>query len=362
MLKNRNAPQIRVLHNALPHIGASISFCLRGTRSNRDAIGASIKVSAGTLSQTKYLQAGSGFLSQHTKELFFGLASHEGTVQATVRWPSGVVQTFEKLPVSSRIRIEEGNSTFHSEPFSVQVDHGPSGSISSEESLPVSSETWLIQPLKAPGFKLADVDGVEHSLDQLHGNPVLLTFWATSSDESLRQLKHLQASASVLEQSPLKIIALNVDDPDRIGDARKAVVPSQRTATVLFASEEVAGIYNILYRHLFDRQRDLPIPLSLLLDGDGMIVKVYQGFADASRFVSDSGSIPKDQQTRMRRALPFPGLLVQDAFERNDFSYGVALYQHGFLDQAAAAFQQVIEAKPDSANAYYNLGTLNLRR
>ena len=41
---------------------------------------------------------------------------------------------------------------------------------------------------------------------------------------------------------------------------------------------------------------------------------------------------------------------------------GLPLYQHGFLDQAAESFQQVIAAKPDNANAYYNLGTLNLRR
>ena len=47
---------------------------------------------------------------------------------------------------------------------------------------------------------------------------------------------------------------------------------------------------------------------------------------------------------------------------RNDFTYGVAMYQHGYFDQAAESFQQVIAAKPDNADAYYNLGTLNLRR
>jgi hypothetical protein len=39
VLKNRNSPQIRILHNVLEEIGNSISFCLRGTKSNRDAIG-----------------------------------------------------------------------------------------------------------------------------------------------------------------------------------------------------------------------------------------------------------------------------------------------------------------------------------
>ena len=47
---------------------------------------------------------------------------------------------------------------------------------------------------------------------------------------------------------------------------------------------------------------------------------------------------------------------------RNDFTYGVAMFQHGYLEQAAESFQQVIAAKPDNPEGYYNLGTLNLRR
>ena len=90
ILKNRNAPQLRVLRNAMKDIGHSIAFRLRGQKSNRDAIGAAVTVEAGPLRQTKYLQAGSGFLSQHTKELFFGLGKGEGPVRATVRWPSGL--------------------------------------------------------------------------------------------------------------------------------------------------------------------------------------------------------------------------------------------------------------------------------
>ena len=47
-------------------------------------------------------------------------------------------------------------------------------------------------------------------------------------------------------------------------------------------------------------------------------------------------------EERIRRALPFPGTIYQGSFQRNDFTYGVALFQRGYLDQAAASFQQVI--------------------
>ena len=49
-------------------------------------------------------------------------------------------------------------------------------------------------------------------------------------------------------------------------------------------------------------------------------------------------------------------------FQRNDFTYGVAFFQHGYLEQAEASFKQVIATKPDDPEAYYNLGTLYLRR
>lgn len=362
IVKNRNAPQIRALHNVLTSIGESISFRLRGTRSNRDAIGASITVTAGNLRQTKYLQAGSGFISQHTKELFFGIGRHTGGVKAEVAWPSGLKQTFVGLPTGNRISLEEGIAEFTAIPFTKKTGLPKAPPSLAEESLPLNVETWLVQPLKAPDFKLLDLDGSEHTLASLAGKSKLITFWSMASDQSKRQLSELQARAPAISTSGLKTIAINLDDPSKQANARSIASHYHSVGAMLFATEEVAGIYNLLYRHLFDRQRDMPIPLSLLLDSNGMIVKVYQGFVESSRCESDSGSIPDSPEKRMRYALPFPGRLVRDVFERNDFTLGVAFYQHGFFDQASASFEQVIAAKPDNANAYYNLGTLNLRR
>jgi tetratricopeptide (TPR) repeat protein len=261
------------------------------------------------------------------------------------------------------VHIEEGDSSIRALPFAA-TKYVPKAipPASSREPLPVASETWLIQPLKAPAFKLADVDGAEHALDSFSGRPIVLTFWSTESKQSLRQLADLKARASALESAHLKVVAICLDEPSRIAEARKLSREYKASATFLFATEEVSGIYNILYRYLLDRRRDLPIPASLLIDSNGMIVKLYQGLADWSHIADDSNSIPSDPKERMRLALPFQGMLMADTFERNDFTYGVALYQHGFLDQAAASFQQVVSAKPDNANAYYNLGTLSLRR
>ncbi|MGA9461269.1 MAG: tetratricopeptide repeat protein [Terracidiphilus sp.] len=361
ILKNRNAPQLRILHNSIQGIGDSISFRLKGVHSNRDAIGASIIVEAGSLRQTKYLQAGSGFLAQHSKCLFFGVGRPERPLRATIRWPNGLSQIFENLPPNHFIEVEEGLLSFTARPFESETAFVKPGLAPKVEPLPSQPETWLLQTVRAPGFSLPDLSGAIRDLTSFRGKLILLNFWAMTSPSSLESLKLLR-TLHTLASDNLDILAVNLDSANDSAALRSFVVEQRLAFPVLFANEKVAGIYNIIYRYLFDRRRDLPIPVSFLLDKDGMILKVYQGtFAPAS-LLKDIRSIPKDADDRMQNALPFKGKLVRDSFQRNDFTYGVAMYQHGYFDQAAESFRQVLEVKPNEADAYYNLGTLSLKR
>lgn len=363
ILKNRNAPQLRILHNAMKDLGDSIAFRLRGHKSNRDAIGAAITVETGALRQTKYLQAGTGFLAQHSKEVFFGLGKPEGTLKATVRWPSGLTQQFDSLPPNHRIEIEEGNPVFVAKAFAATPpSYAREEPSPTQEPLPSQVETWLIAPLKAPEFSLPDLAGNTRELRQLRGSFVLLNFWATTSPICREQLRSLHNHRSAFATNHLEIIAVNLDDAADAPKARSLATEERLSFPVVFATEEVAGIYNIIYRYLFDRRRDLAIPTSFLVDKGGMIVKVYQGPIDPAQVLEDVKTAPTTAAERMQRAIPLKGTLYQGAFQRNDFTYGVALFQHGYLDQAAESFEQVIASKPDDPEGYYNLGTLNLRR
>jgi len=363
ILKNRNAPQLRVLHNAMKDLGDSIAFRLRGQKSNRDAIGAAITVEAGALRQTKYLQAGSGFLAQHSKEIFFGVGKPEGAVQATILWPSGLSQKFEGLPVNHRIEIEEGSATFAAKPFAaLPPAYAQTGAPPTPEPLPSQVETWLIEPLKAPEFSLPDLSGNARELRSFRGSFVLLNFWATTVPLCHDQLRLLHLDRLELAASQLEILAVNIDDASAIQNARLFAAHEKLSFPVLIATDDVAGIYNIVYRYLFDRRRDLAIPTSFLLDKEGMIVKVYQGQINPQRLLDDVKSIPTTAADRVQKAIALGGVVYQGTFQRNDFTYGVAMFQHGYLDQAAESFQEVVTAKPDDPEAYYNLGTLNLRR
>ena len=171
----------------------------------------------------------------------------------------------------------------------------------------------------------------------------------------------------LLPQSPLsskglRIVAIHADDQTDAAKMRALVEKEKLSFPVLLASADVSGVYNIIYRYFFDRRRDLALPTSFLIDKDGMVIKIYQGALDPKRLLADIESVPQTPAERIRKALPFPGTLYRSEFKRNDFTYGVAFFQRGYLEQAEDSFKQVIAAKPNNPEAYYNLGTLYLRR
>lgn len=360
ILKNRNAPQLRIIRNSLRDIGQSVSFRMRGTKSNHDAIGATISLEAGALKQTRSLQAGSGFLAQHSKELFFGTGTHTGPVRATIQWPSGQTQIFENIPVNHRIEIEEGSTTFAAKPFGPRPADVPHATVaSSHDPAPPSFGTWLIEPMKAPEFSLPGLDGKQHDLSSLRGSFALLTFWTAQAPACRTALAHLQQRRAAFNSAGLKSLAICTDEDT--APAKRLAAQLRLDLPVAFANADTAGVYNIIFRYLYDRRRDLVLPGSFLINPEGLIVRFYQG-VDAEQILKDIRTVPSTDDERLARALPFPGTGYQDAFHRNDFTYGVAFFQHGYLEAAAESFQQVVLRKPDDPEAFYNLGTLSLHR
>ena len=355
-LKNRNAPQVRVLRNMMQSLPSSIAFRLRGTKSNRDAIGAVITLRTGLGQQTRNLQAGSGFLSQHSKELFFGLGPAKGPVHASIRWPSGLMQELHDLPPNHRIWVDEGAEPTRMEPF-----QAPSGALEDlpaaqkTEALPIAVETWLLAPVAAPDFSLPDLQGKLWSLAALRGKPVLLHFWSAPCADDLEILSQDYARWSALG---LQLLAVNVDSDG----SQSPALSRYLSFPVLHGSEDVAAIYNILYRYLFDRRRDLAPPTSFLIDDHGEIVKVYQGPVNPQRIEQDYRHLPGNAAERLAKALPFAGVTSTFDFRRNYLSYGSVYFQRGYYNQAQAWFELAIRDDPSSAEALYGLGSVFLKK
>jgi len=82
---------------------------VRGTKSNRDGVGAVVVIEAGGGKQMRYVTAGSGYASQMSARLYFGLDDKAQVDSMTVRWPSGLIQKFENIKAKQLVRLTEGN-------------------------------------------------------------------------------------------------------------------------------------------------------------------------------------------------------------------------------------------------------------
>jgi tetratricopeptide (TPR) repeat protein len=160
----------------------------------------------------------------------------------------------------------------------------------------------------------------------------------------------------------LQLLAVNVDDSGSAESARALARELRLSFPILRGSDDVAAIYNIVYRYLFDRHRDLSLPISFLIDDVGNIVKVYQGPVDAEHIEDDFRHIPQTVAERVAKALPFPGVSDAPEFRRNYLSYGSVFFQQGYLDQAEASLQLALRDDPSSAEAVYGLGSVYLKQ
>jgi hypothetical protein len=97
-----------LLHNTTQGAGSWIGLQLEGTRSNRDAIGAKVVVSAGGRKLVRWITGGGSYLSSHDKRLIFGLGKNapEQAV-AQIHWPAGEVQTVSGLAIGRYHKIVE---------------------------------------------------------------------------------------------------------------------------------------------------------------------------------------------------------------------------------------------------------------
>jgi len=86
----------------------SLRLKLIGTKSNRDGIGAVVKLTSGGDTQTQMLRSGSSYLSASELVLTFGLGPHEKADSIEIRWPSGQLDRLTAVPAGATITVSEG--------------------------------------------------------------------------------------------------------------------------------------------------------------------------------------------------------------------------------------------------------------
>ena len=85
-----------------------VSFELAGTKSNRLALNARIKIVAGGMTQTQEIHSGGSYLSQNDLRVHFGLGPAEKITSVEIRWPSGKVENLRELAADHFYSVLEG--------------------------------------------------------------------------------------------------------------------------------------------------------------------------------------------------------------------------------------------------------------
>ncbi len=299
VLKSRMGPQIRVLQNRCGSKHKAIVLSLRGTKSNRDAIGTRIEADG----QLKWLAAGSAYLSQHSKRLHFGLGDRERAEKVRIHWPSGEVQELSNLAAGFLYEVEEGNPKVASKPLRASAPLPDDIHFETDNRARLQT-TWFWEPVPLPEKRRGPGLFVVHA-----GEP----------------LPKLDVAVDSLD--------LRKADPD------------------------LAAAYSIFRRYLFDYRTDLETPLWLLIDAESRVRRIYAEPPDSAAAQVDiaslNGSVPD------ARGLPFDGLLTGTP-RRDYYKFGGALLQAGYPQQALPYLEEMLRRTPNNAKALLAVGRIHL--
>ena len=109
------APQL--LRNDGGNKNNSVLVKTVGAKSNRDGIGARVKVLSGDLVQVDEVRSGGSYISQNDLRLHFGVEKRTKVDSIQVRWPSGAVDTLTNIPANQRVTIKEGKGLIEQKDF-----------------------------------------------------------------------------------------------------------------------------------------------------------------------------------------------------------------------------------------------------
>jgi Flp pilus assembly protein TadD len=298
IVKNRVGPQIRVFQNQCGAGRNRIGFALRGIRSNRDAVGARIEVDG----QSKWVVAGSAYLSQHTKRLYFGLNHRQRAERVRIFWPSGLIQDLPSLAAGRLYHVDEGSSEFRAVPYQPSAEL-PTAPIAADNRSRLFT-TWLREPVPLP---------------EKRQGPALLLLHAGEA-------------------------------------ARSYTVPVQ-SIDLRTAPADLVAAYAIFRRYLFDYRAALTTPLALLIDAAGRVRRVYAEMPQPSEVEADLRNI--DGPVPDPRALPFPGVF-HGRPARDYYKLGGALLMAGYGEQALPYLQEASLRSPNNAKTLYAIGRIHL--
>src|SRR5207245_11544144 len=102
-----NDGPVYILHNETPTQNHWLTLKLVGHKSNRDAIGAEVKLITASGAQFATVSTAASYLSSSDKRVHFGLGPEAAAQSIEIRWPSGILQTLKNVRADQFLQVDE---------------------------------------------------------------------------------------------------------------------------------------------------------------------------------------------------------------------------------------------------------------
>jgi peroxiredoxin len=297
VITNEDAPPT-VFKNLAGTTHRWLMLQLLGTKSNRDAIGARVSATAGSLRLVREVTAGSSYAAQSMLPVHFGLGDAATVDTLEIRWPSGAVETFRNVPGNQYLTVVEGEDAL--EPTRVARPAGaprrpwgadgrtddqfrPVGAAIGTRARPRADLARgglrrLVGPRQPepgrprPDFSLKDLGGNKVAIKNLRGKLVLPNFWATYCDPCREEMPDLMALYATYRARNVLVVGITLDE---MGEAavRPFVEVLHIGYLILLGNSET-----------FFRYRGFGIPMTVLIGRDGRIAHKWVGAKPREEF------------------------------------------------------------------------------
>jgi len=315
---NRTGPRVRFLRNDQASGNPHVTLELRGTRANRDAIGARVELElAGRAGARRTLvrgvRAGEGYLAQSSTRVVAGFLASERLARVRVVWPGGVAEEFAGVEPGGAWRLVEG--TGRAAPLVRPAVPALRPTRPEPPPATLAARVVLVRPVPLPRLAVAAEDGAGLTLFGLGpngeptgtGKPLLLNLFASTCAPCATELSGLAAHRDALERSGLAVLALSTESPADAPRAAEFLAARGWPFPWATATPDALERLDALQAVLLDREQRLPLPTSFLVDARGALRVVYFGPLQAERLLADLPLLELEEGALFDAAAPFPG-------------------------------------------------------
>jgi len=299
VLRSRTAPRLQLFRNQSLTKGRFLGVRLVGNASNRDAIGALVELETTEGRQRRRLYSGDGYLSQSSKNLLFNYPATAEVQRVRVTWPDGTDQTWEQLDDDAYYRLSQTPETLERIPSRTQLPDEVS--ISAPEAVErkgPNTRIPLAAPLSLAPIPLPAFDNPGRRVEDLPGI-TWVGFWSHTCARCLGELNEFskfllsQQSAGATELTQVDWVFMTTDPIEDHVHCRDLLASRELQAGSGYVPERLQKLLPAVVNEVLGKQKnyELGLPFSMLLDAKGRLAVLYVGPVDAARVADDAQTL-----------------------------------------------------------------------